>query len=531
MTPGATPRSRRRLGRPERAGPAVVPNLREVSRRAVALAALLALLAACGSDDDPTLGAGSLPTAPTTAPAAAGIDPAAPADPVTGSLGGFIPSPIAWEACADGLECATLAVPLDYDDAAGPTIELALLRIPARVPDQRIGTLLTNPGGPGAAGLDFALLAPFSGAVLDRFDLVGFDPRGVGDSTGITCAADPEPLLGLDSSPDTAAEQAALDDAAAALAAECAATDGEILAHVGTDDVARDLEAIRLALGGEPLNYVGFSYGTFIGLRYAELFPTGARAIALDGVVDPAHALPDLLRGQAVAVETVMADVFAACPAGGRGCPEGGAEAAYDRVAAAVEVAPLPAGDEQVGPSELATAAIYVTYDPSLWSSFHRALVDAEEGDGAGLRSLALGYRSFGGFGSYQAVSCLDSEHPVGGEAWAGFADELAGLSPRFGEHMANEMVSCAFWPVAATPVNAPVVAEGSPPILVVGTTGDAATPVEQAERVAATLAGGHLVVSEGEGHTAYLSNDCVADLVDAYLLELAVPAPGTRCT
>lgn len=504
-----------------------------MSRRPVAVVALVALLGACGSGDGPTLGAADAPTTgPATAPAAAPApDPTAPADPLVGSLGGFTPAPIAWEDCGDGMECASMAVPLDYDDAAGPAIELALLRIPAGDPDQRIGTLLTNPGGPGAAGLDFARLAPFSGEVLDRFDLVGFDPRGVGDSTGITCAADPEPLLGLDSSPDSAEEQAALDTAAAALADECAAADGDILAHVGTDDVARDLEAIRLALGGEPLNFVGFSYGTFIGLRYAELFPTGARAIVLDGVVDPAHALPDLLRGQTVAVESVTADVFAACPDGDTGCPDGGAEAAYDRVAAAVEIAPLPAGAEVVGPSEVATAAIYATYDPSLWSSFHRALAAADEGDGAGLRSLALGYRGFGGFGSYQAVSCLDSEHPVGGAAWAAFADELAALSPRFGEHMANEMVSCAFWPVAAKPINAPVVAEGAPPIVVVGTTGDAATPVEQAERVAATLADGHLVVSEGEGHTAYLSDDCVAQVVDAYLLELALPPPGTRCS
>ncbi|MBA2495527.1 MAG: alpha/beta fold hydrolase [Acidimicrobiia bacterium] len=501
-----------------------------MSRRAAAFLTLVTLLGSCGSGDDPTLGgAGAAAAGPTTSPGP--TDPAAPADAPAGSLGGFTPAPVAWEDCGDGMECASMAVPLDYDDAAGPSIELALLRIPAREPDQRIGTLLTNPGGPGATGLDFALLAPFSGEVLDRFDLVGFDPRGVGDSTGITCAADPEPLLGLDSSPDTADEQTALDAAATTLAAGCAAADGDLLAHVGTDDVARDLEAIRLALGGEPLNYVGFSYGTFIGLRYAELFPTGARAIVLDGVVDPTHALPDLLRGQTVAVEAVMADVFAACAGGDAGCPEGGAEAAYDRVAAAVETAPLPAGDEEVGPSELATAAIYATYDPNLWSSFHRALAAADEGDGAGLRSLALGYRGFGGFGSYQAVSCLDSVHPVGGAAWAVFADELAELSPRFGEHMANEMVSCAFWPVAAEPINAPVVAEGAPPIVVVGTTGDAATPVEQAERVAATLADGHLVVSEGEGHTAYLSDECVADLVDAYLIDLALPPPGARCT
>jgi pimeloyl-ACP methyl ester carboxylesterase len=436
-------------------------------------------------------------------------------------LGGFQPAAIDFEGCGDSLECGTLAVPLDWSNPSGPTIDLAVARIPAGDPDERIGVLATNPGGPGASGVGFIRGGGhFAGTELaERFDIVSWDPRGVDGSAGLSCDdAVREGFLRLDSDPDDAAEQAALDAGAAEYAASCAAEHGELLAHVGTDDTARDLEAIRRALG-QPLAYVGFSYGTFIGLRYAELFPDGAVSIVLDGVVDPTAALTDLLRGQAEAFEGVLTEAL------------GDLTEEWDEVAAAVEREPLPTDDGRgLGPADLATGTFLAGYDPALWEVLQQGVRDAAGGDGSILLRMADQYHSLGAYAPYQAISCLDSANPVGGEAWAAFSDELEAISPRFGASIANEMLPCAFWPVPSEPVNGPVLAEGSPPILVVGTTGDPATPVEQAERVAEGLADGHLLVLEGEGHVAFGRSACVQDAVERYLIRGEVPPEGARC-
>ena len=186
------------------------------------------------------------------------------------------------------MRCATLEVPLDYDDPTGRTITLSLSQAPARKPEERIGSLLVNPGGPGGSGLSFASNIPLPAEVLDRFDIIGFDPRGVGESTAIKCGDQTVPAFRhIDSAPDDAAEQNQLDTAAKSVADDCGAHAGDLLPFVGTDSVARDLESIRQALGEPQINYYGASYGTAIGERYLALFPKSARAVVLDGVVDP----------------------------------------------------------------------------------------------------------------------------------------------------------------------------------------------------------------------------------------------------
>lgn len=485
-------------------------------RRRCLLVVAALVVAGCGDDGDDdavqstTTTAAAVPTSTTTAPPGA-VD----------LLGGFVPAPLSWEPCGRGTECASLAVPLDWAAPGGPTIDLALARVPAAEPDERIGALVTNPGGPGASGIDFVAGGnPFAGTELAaRFDVVSWDPRGVDRSAPLDCAEEEvDAFLRLDSDPDDAGEQRALDDAAAAVGADCAASHGELLPHVGTDDAAYDLEAIRRAMG-VPLAYVGFSYGTLIGLRYAELFPTGARSIVLDGVVDPTHTLTDLLRGQTVAFERVLTDAL------------GPVADAYDRVAAMVEEAPIPTDDGRgLGPADLVTGAVLAGYDESYWPVLRQAVTDAEDGDGTVLLELADSYRSLGSYTAYQAVSCADSDHPVGPAAWAAFAAELEAISPRFGASIANEMLPCATWPAPVDSVVGPVVAEGAPPILVIGSTGDPATPVEQAERVAAGLASGSLLVYDGEGHTAYGKDDCIDDAVERYLIDGTTPADGTVC-
>ena len=485
----------------------------------VLLPLVLLLATACSDDDTAAEPDEETTTTETTEPEATTTTTEAAAD--DDLLGGFVPASIEFSDCGRARECGTLAVPVDWADPTGPTLELAVARVPARDPDSRIGILTTNPGGPGGSGIDFISDGiPFVGTVLaERFDIVSWDPRGVGRSAPLTCDDSLDDVfLRLDSDPDDAAEQEALDAGAKAYAESCGQVHGELLAHVGTDDAAFDLEAIRRSFG-EPMAYVGFSYGTYIGLRYAELFPDGADSIVIDGVVDPEHSLTDLLRGQTEAFEVVLTEAL-------------GDEAdTFDEVAAAVEQEPIPTGDGRgLGPADLSTGVFLAGYDPSYWGDLRQGLRDAAAGDGSTLLGFADEYRTLSSYAPYQAVSCVDSEHPVGGDAWAAFSDELEAISPRFGASIANEMLPCAFWPVPPDPVNGPVRAEGAPPILVIGGTGDPATPLAQAERVAAGLADGHLLVYEGEGHTAYRRNQCVDDVVHSYILEGELPPDGTRC-
>ena len=422
-------------------------------RRPLLLAALVAVLAAagCSNEGDPTVEAEPTTTTTTAVPPTTGDDSAT--TPTTDPLGGFEPAPIEWEGCGGGIECATVEVPLDWADVTGPTIGIAVARQPAADEDAPPGFLAYNLGGPGAEGVSSVGSPIFGDELSDRFDILSWDPRGIGQSEPLSCGDTVDAFLDVDPVPDDDAEQADLDTAAEAVAAECGEEDGELLSHVGTDDVARDLEAIRRAYG-EPMSYVGFSYGTLIGLRYAELFPTGASGIVLDGVVDPEASLTDLLRGQAVGFEQVMDEAFSQCPDGGEGCPDGGAAASYDRLAVQVEQEPIPSSrGGPLGPAELTRGTILAGYDEGYWPTLYAGLVAAEEGDGSILVQLADTYDELTEFTAYQAVSCLDSVNPSGSDAWAAFASELEEISPRFGGAAANEMLPCAYWPVPSRPV------------------------------------------------------------------------------
>ena len=444
---------------------------------------------------------------------------------------GFTPDPVAWTSCGRGVDCATVKVPIDYQDQNGPTIGVAITRLRASDQEHKIGSLLVNPGGPGASGIDFVKgSAAYFDQIAPDFDVIGFDPRGVGNSDELPCAvATNKAFHHLDPSPDSPDEQQQLDDAAKAVADDCAANGGPLLDHVGTDDVVRDMDSIRQAVGDEKLSYVGYSYGTLLGLRYAELFPTFVRAIVLDGVVDPTQDFQTFLRAQTVAFDKNLTDELNACPDGKSGCPDGGATAAYDQIAAEVETNPLPVGSRSVGPNELATAAIYSAYVPDFARQFYGALRDAQQGDGRGLLDMNDGYEDVGHFASYAGVECVDSPHPVGALAFKAFADELTQLSPRFGPSVANELLPCAFWPAPVQSIIGPVHAHGAPPILVIGKTGDPATPYENSVSVAQNLEQARLLTVEGTGHTS-LEDPCAQDKVQSYLTDLTLPDEGAKC-
>ena len=444
-----------------------------------------------------------------------------------------MPEPIAFHDCGRNLRCATVKVPLDYGDPGGPTIDIAVNEAPARDPAHRIGALLFNPGGPGASGLSFiadGLEVP--AAISNQFDLVGFDPRGVGESTKLPCGDATVPaFLHLDSSPDTPDEQAALDAGAKAVADDCGQHAGDLLPFMGTDNVVRDIDTIRQALGEPQLNYLGVSYGTELGLRYAQLFPHNVRAIVIDGVVDPTQDLRTFLRQQTIAFERQIGGIFDECPDGDPGCPDGGMRAAYDRLAAEVDAQPLAASDgSELGPSELADAAIITTYAESLVSQFYDGVTRASKGDPRELLQLAQDYRTSVEYPDYAAVECTDSPHPNGRDEFLAFAEELKSLSSRFGAAVANEMLPCAYWPAPVKSVIGPVTAPEAPPILVIGTTGDAATPYEQAVTIAKTLAHGRLLTYTGTRHAAFGVSRCAGDAEAAYFVDLQLPPDGTTC-
>jgi pimeloyl-ACP methyl ester carboxylesterase len=424
-------------------------------------------------------------------------------------------------------------VPLDYADPSGQTIDVSINELPARRPNQRIGALLVNNGGPGASGLEFVAAEPLQDSLLDRFDIVGFDPRGVGSSTGLPCGDITVPAFRhVDSSPDTPAEQGALEAAAKAVVDDCESKAANLLPHVGTDDVVRDMNTIRQAIGEEQISFLGLSYGTLLGLRFAELFPQQARAIVVDGVIDPKQDFRAYLRQQTIAFEKQITSVFDGCPDGGQNCPPGGAAAAYDEVARRVEAQPIQAGNgRELGPSELANAALEPAYLRSRAKLFFDGLSQALSGDGSTIVALSDSYTSSVEYTAYAAVECIDSPHPVGAEEYKAFAHELEALSPRFGGSIANELLTCAFWPAAVQSVIGPVTAPGAPPILVVGTTGDAATPYQQAVDVASTLQNGRLLTFDGSGHSAYGRSTCASNAETAYFVDLALPPEGTVCT
>jgi len=303
---------------------------------------------------------------------------------------------VAWSPCADGWECGAVAVPLDYADPAGEAIDLALTRLPAADPSRRIGVLLVNFGGPGGTAvstLHEVGAQLFPDELRARFDLVGFDPRGVGESAPLDCRIDLRGYYALDPSPDDAAERQAQVDGARDFAARCAANGGALLAAMGTENVVRDMERVRIALGEQTLSYLGLSYGTSIGARYADRYPDRVRAFALDAVLAPSLDGATLLTQWSAGYERSF-DAFLADCSAALTCPfhaGGDAGAAFDGLMQRLDAAPLAvAGDPRpVGQSAVLAAIDGTLWNPPQWPQLAAALAAAAGGDGTDV--LALG--------------------------------------------------------------------------------------------------------------------------------------------
>jgi pimeloyl-ACP methyl ester carboxylesterase len=452
-----------------------------------------------------------------------------------------------WNRCNGGAaQCSTLAVPLDDTVLDSPTIDLALVRIPARDPDRRIGSLVINPGGPGAPATDFTVDFAWSlpGEIQDRFDLVGFDPRGVGASEGVDCTDDLDPFYALDWTPETDEERARLEAGVREIVDACVRSDGDILSFLGTDRVARDMDLIRAALGDDKLTYLGFSYGTYLGAQYAAQFPDRVRALVLDGAVDPALDAEAVQVQQAVAFERSL-NLFLRDCARNADCAfhHGGDPAgAYDALRARIDAAPIPASDAGRGRAlnttlfDIGVTELLYSGEQS-WSTLADALVAAEGGDGSDLVMEADFYTGRSDGGTYSdlqeaffAVGCVDGP-AVGGVAGLRAIEAAAArVAPRLGRSVVNNSLACAFWPVEAQ-APAALHAPTSPPLLVLGTRNDPATPLRWARGLTEGLESAVLVTVGGARHTAFASgNLCVDDVVVRYLVDDAVPASGKRC-
>ncbi len=395
-----------------------------------------------------------------------------------------------------------------------------MVRVPASGSPK--GSIFVNPGGPGGSGVEFVANGfRLDDATMSDYHLVGFDPRGVGQSDPLDCgfAFEAGPLP--DFSPDDAAERTQLDRWAEGLADQCADRAGDRLDQFDTATVARDLEAMRAAVGDPKLRYYGFSYGTLIGLRYMELFPDRVGAMVLDGVVDPQQRIDELLIDQAVGFESALARMDDACVAE-LDCPPQGIVSAYSQLNVRLE-AEGPIG--QVGPTELANALAFAGYSQGFWQPLAQALSDALAGDFAGIEAMSDGY--YDGFSQelYTAVECIDGPRPETPAEWDGFVAEAVAAAPLLGSLVANDLRPCAYWPIDGSN-STPFVPTGPPglPVIVIGTTGDPATPFRNAAAVASALDSGVLITHEGEGHTAYRSSDCVRQIVAEYFGSGATP-------
>lgn len=463
------------------------------------------------------------------------------AGPAGAAAAAEVPSDLRWRPCG-ALECATLTVPVDHADPTGPTLGLAVIRQPARDPAHRVGSLVVDPGGPGGSGVDYLrdALWGMDPTVRDRFDVVAFDPRGTGASRPVDCRYDMDRYYALDAAPRDRAGWDALVAGSAAFADACRAEAGSWLDHVGTDETVRDLDRLRQALGEERLTYLGYSYGTLIGARYAAAYPDRVRALVLDGPIDPALPAAESQLDQAVGFETVLENFLRWCDRRDCALRDGAtsARAAYDDLDDRVRRAGVPVSPRRtLSRTELQIGVATALYSGrSGFPTLAGALAGARSGDGVALAALTDAYTErspSGAYGTIQdaffAISCLDGPS-IGTVADVRALFDRAGAeAPRLGPGIVSNALVCAQWPVAGRPA-VPLEVPPGLAVLVVGTTQDPATPYSGAVALAAALHAPLLTVA-GDAHTAFDSgDDCVDVRVVRFLLTGRPPARDVRC-
>jgi pimeloyl-ACP methyl ester carboxylesterase len=510
----------------------------------IALVAALALAVAQSlqSDDDSSAGDSTPSLAPTPTPAPGSSEPPTP------DLASFYAQELTWESCRGDFECATLTVPVDYRDPAGETIGLALLKDPADDLAQRVGSLIVNPGGPGVPGTSYAenASAAFGKVIREDFDIVGFDPRGTGDSDPVDCISDQEldAFTAQDPDPDTPQEAADFQAGQEQFFQGCVDNSDSLVGHVSTVEAARDMDVLRAALGEATMLYMGASYGTQLGATYADLFPDKVGRMVLDGAVDLSIDSRQRSLEGAAGFEVALRSYVQNCVDEGD-CFLGetlddGLKTIQDLMAS-IDQQPLRTSysDRQLEVGTAFYGLIYPLYAKELWPVLDQALQLALDGDGTLLLRIADAYWSRNDDGTYAnngaeaiyAINCLDDPYSLTADQVPAQIPEFEQASATFGEVFAWGLMGCHGIQVTATEKDDTIDAAGAAPIVVVGTTRDPATPYQWAVHLADQLQSGVLVSRDGDGHTGYNSgNDCVDEAVEGYLVDGTVPQDGLEC-
>jgi pimeloyl-ACP methyl ester carboxylesterase len=495
------------------------------------------------SDEDEPSGSPSPSQSATPSPSPTASTSSAPpgTDP---RLAQYYSQKLDWHDCGRD-RCARLRVPLDYAKPDGTSIELAVLEVPAQ--GKRIGSLVVNPGGPGGSGVNYAAAGSLQfGASLSRaFDIVGFDPRGVGQSDPLSCidTKQLDGLIAFDPDPDTLAERNDMDHLIQQFGQGCLDRSGDLARHMSTEEVARDMDILRAALGEQKLDYLGASYGTFLGATYANLFPGHVGRFVLDGAIDPSLSNEQLSLAQAHGFETALRAYVKDCVDKGScflGSSVDGGISRIQQFLAEVEKKPLPTGESRDLTEGLAMLGIWMPlYVKEYWGQLTAGLRQAiGEGNGSILLSLADAYTSRGptkysdnSMEALYAVNCLDHDDYIATKDVPSHFAAFLKASPTFGRAFAFSLSTCSDWPVKSGKHTTALRAAGAPPIVVIGTTRDPATPLAWAQSLANQLESGRLITRDGDGHTAFQrGNSCVDDAVEVWLVDGTVPQNNLKC-
>jgi pimeloyl-ACP methyl ester carboxylesterase len=455
----------------------------------------------------------------------------------------FSEQQISWEPCDFGFECSAVAVPLDHLNPSGEIFEIALIR---RVGTEGLSPLLLNPGGPGASGVDYVrdnYESIGTKQLRDNFQLVGFDPRGVGRSAPVTCndlELKDKVYFSESGYPVGSEEDLRISrEVLSKFSASCQQS-GFDVAYFATQQAARDMDLIREAIGVEKLDYLGFSYGTELGATYIALFPERVGKFVLDGPVDPTLDPGQILANQVQGFDNALRRYLSDC-IGAPECPasetvKDGLDKISDLLKT-LETSKLPTSyNREVGITAALYGVVAALYAEDSWPYLSQALNEAFDGDGSTLLLLADFYNDKDPSGGYLsniseanlAISCADSRVDL--ESAASISEAIRDASEVFGDYFAYPELSCLGWPEGKSKVdlNYEVNLETGP--LVIGTTGDPATPYSQAVSLAKLLSGATLLTFEGEGHTAYGANKCVNQYVEDYLLGANLTSSELRC-
>ena len=466
------------------------------------------------------------------------------------SLESYYSQELVWKDCKDDkkFQCAEIYVPIDYQNPGDASLTLALKKLPAKQSANKVGSLLINPGGPGGSGTDYVTYAEdaFGKRLMDSFDIIGFDPRGVAQSTPLDCLTDQEvdEFIAFDGTPDNEQELKASLEISINLANSCESIANNLIAHVGTQEAARDMDIIRELVGDEKLNFLGASYGTYLGGMYAEIFPDKVGRLVLDGAVDPSLSGEEQSFDQAVGLDTALKRFVEDCPQYDD-CPltkrgDGGVQEIREFLDS-LDAKPLKTED----PDRLLTQAMGVyavagfLYSDEWWSYMRQSLATAFKGDGTDLLSINDLFNERNDDGTYAtnateaiyAINCFDEPSTSTEEQVREYAKTWIKDAPVFGDYLAWGNLSCTIWPVKdPNPINK-FVAQTAAPIVVVGTKYDPATPYKWAVGLSSQLVTSVLLTYEGDGHTAYMRGPkCIDNEIENYLVDGTVPAKNITC-